>query len=1010
MSNRIADRMRKMALGAGMLALALGIAVLLGYAMGIPALATVVPGHTIARPNAAVGLLLGGLAVLLLRRGGVGGWRRRAGRLSVLLMLVLGGATLSEYLFGWRLGIDQLLFQEAVRSVPSPAPGRMSALTALSLVLLGGGLLGLDWEPRRGWRPAQWCSLATLTIGLLVLLGYTFGETQLTSFGASVAMSIPAALGVAALAAGLLLARPEQGWMRLVSSQQAPGTMLRSWLPLAVGTVWLVSWLSIAGSRAGFYSQSVDQVFTAVPLILVLCVVFFVSARELNRTAEQREAQQLEVQQLNQELEARVEQRTAQLVETNRVAYEQAAELRQQEERYRSLVTATSQIVWTTNPQGEVEDMPLWRELTGQTREQVRGAGWLQALHPDDRERTAQVWATAVKNRSTYETEYRVRHRDGQYRDFAARGVPVLQPDGSIREWVGTCADITERKRAEEQLRQTSLYTRTLLEASLDPLVTIRKDGRIMDVNRATEQVTGVSRERLIGSDFSNYFTEPERARQGYEQVFSRGFVQDYPLVIRRRSGQVVEVLYNATVFKNGAGEVEGVFAAARDVTARKRAEREAQRLNRALRALSECNAAVVRASDEKSLLKQVCDIAVEVGGYRMAWVGYAEQDENKTVRPLAQAGGEEGYLGTVDITWADTERGRGPTGTAIRTGEVAICQDTLTDPDFLPWREEAQRWGFRSSIVLPLKSEAGVFGSISIYAVEARAFDAAEQQLLEQLAGNLGFGILALRARTEVRALNAELEERVRQRTAELEESNRELESFTYSVSHDLRAPLRHADGFSKILLEEYGPRLDEAGRRYLERVRQGTQYMGRLVDDLLNLSRVGRQEPAVQITGLGTLVEEVRQELAAEQEGRDVEWRIGELPFVECDPGLMKQVLANLLSNALKFTRPRAQAVIEVGQQAGEHAPVIFVRDNGVGFHMKYADRLFGIFQRLHRQEDFEGTGVGLATVQRILHKHGGQVWADAELDRGATFYFTLDAAEPSAKRPAEKLEAAA
>ena len=293
---------------------------------------------------------------------------------------------------------------------------------------------------------------------------------------------------------------------------------------------------------------------------------------------------------------------------------------------------------------------------------------------------------------------------------------------------------------------------------------------------------------------------------------------------------------------------------------------------------------------------------------------------------------------------------------------------------------------------------------------MEARAFDAAEQQLLEQLAGNLSYGILALRARTEVRALNAELEERVRQRTTELEESNRDLESFTYSVAHDLRAPLRHADGFSKILLEEYGPRLDEAGRRYLERVRQGTQYMGRLVDDLLNLSRVGRQAPAAQITGLGTLVEEVRKELAAEQEGREVEWRIGDLPFVECDPGLMKQVLTNLLSNALKFTRPRPQAVIEVGQQAGEGAPVIFVRDNGVGFHMKYADKLFGIFQRLHRQEDFEGTGVGLATVQRILRKHGGRAWAEAELDRGATFYFTLGAAESPAGRPAKELEAAA
>ena len=1016
MSNGIADRMRKMAGGAGLLAMALAASVLLGYALGELEFAALVSGHTIARPNAALGLLLGGMALLLLRPEGAGRWRRRTGRATALGMLVIGAATLSEHLLGWNLGIDQLLFQETVRAIPSPFPGRMSALTAASLILLGSGLLGLDWESRRNGRPAQWAALTTVTLGLVVLLGYSFGESGFTSFGTPVAMSIPAALGMAILGCGVLLARPERGWMRLMSSERAGGALLRAWLPLAVGSIWLVGWLSLAGSHEGWYSTQVDQVFFAAPLIFLFIVLIFLAARSLDRVDEERQRKTEEAEQANRLLERRVEQRTAQLGETISALEREMEErnraegrLRQTSLYARSLLEASLDPLVTIRKDGKIMDVNrATEEVTGVPRERLIGSDF--CAYFTEPEKARQGYQRVFSQGRVQDYPLSIRHVEGRVTEVLYNATIFQNQSGEVEGVFAAARDVTARKQAEQALRKASLYTRTLLEASLDPLVTIRKDGKIMDVNRATEDATGIPRERLIGSDFSNYFTEPERARQGYEQVFSQGFVQDYPLVMRRRSGQVMEVLYNATLFKNEAGEVEGVFAAARDVTARKRAEREAQRLNRALRALSECNEAVVRATDERSLLRQTCDIAVEVGGYRMAWVGYAEQDDNKTVRPMAQAGAEEGYLGTANITWADVERGRGPTGTAIRTGEVAICQDTLTDPDFAPWSEEAQRHGFRSSIVLPLRSEDGIFGSLSIYAVEARAFDAAEQQLLEQLAGNLSYGILALRARTEVRALNAELEERVRQRTTELEESNRDLESFTYSVAHDLRAPLRHADGFSKILLEEYGPRLDEAGRRYLERVRQGTQYMGRLVDDLLNLSRVGRQAPAAQITGLGTLVEEVRKELAAEQEGREVEWRIGDLPFVECDPGLMKQVLTNLLSNALKFTRPRPQAVIEVGQQAGEGAPVIFVRDNGVGFHMKYADKLFGIFQRLHRQEDFEGTGVGLATVQRILRKHGGRAWAEAELDRGATFYFTLGAAESPAGRPAKELEAAA
>ena len=237
------------------------------------------------------------------------------------------------------------------------------------------------------------------------------------------------------------------------------------------------------------------------------------------------------------------------------------------------------------------------------------------------------------------------------------------------------------------------------------------------------------------------------------------------------------------------------------------------------------------------------------------------------------------------------------------------------------------------------------------------------------------------------------ELNEELTRRSTDLLATNKELEAFAYSISHDLRAPLRHMVGFTELLQKNSSSLLDEKGRRYMMMILESAKRMGSLIDDLLAFSRIGRAETRETTVSLDQLVREVQNEMLSETEGRNVTWKIGSLPDLYGDRSMLKMVLVNLISNAVKFTRTRPQPEIEIGcAEKRKDGVVLFVRDNGVGFDMKYVNKLFGVFQRLHRPEEFEGTGIGLATVQRIIHRHGGQVWAEAQVGGGATFYLSF------------------
>ena len=606
----------------------------------------------------------------------------------------------------------------------------------------------------------------------------------------------------------------------------------------------------------------------------------------------------------------------------------------------RSLIEASLDPLVTIGPDGKITDVNAATEkITGHSSKELIGTDFMDYF--SDPEKAKAGYQQVFQDGFVHDYALEIRHKDGHLTPVLYTASVYRDEAGQVIGVFAAARDITERKRAEEELRKASLYARSLIEASLDPLVTISSDGKIMDVNQATEQVTGITRNRLIGSDFSDYFTEFVRAREGYQRVLTEGLVRDYALSIRHISGRTTDVLYNAAIYRSEAGEVQGVFAAARDITERKKAE-EALRLANAY---------------NRSLIEASLDPLVTIGSDGRI------TDVNAATEKVTGLSREE-LIGTDFMDYfSEPEK--------AKAGYQKVFQD-----------------GFVQDYALEIRHKAGnltpVLYNASVYRDEAgqvMGVFAAARDITERK-----------RAEEEVRTLNAELEQRVVQRTTQLEAANKELEAFSYSVSHDLRAPLRAIDGFSRVILEDYMDELDDEGKRVLNIIRSNTQKMGQLIDDLLVFSRLGRQEIRVSEINMERLAKTVFEEGKPTQPERKMRLTIRQVPPSQGDPAMIKQVFSNLLSNAIKFTQPKEAATIELGGFNQEKENVYYVKDNGVGFDMQYVHKLFGVFQRLHSSEEFEGTGVGLAIVQRIVHRHGGRVWAEGKVNEGATFYFTL------------------
>ncbi len=612
------------------------------------------------------------------------------------------------------------------------------------------------------------------------------------------------------------------------------------------------------------------------------------------------------------------------------------SELRESQTKYRALVETTGEFVWETDASGRYTYCsPQMRALWGYEPEQRLGTTPFDVMPPEDREEVLQFFQSMVQSPRPFKIESRAYNAEGNVIFLETSGVPFFDEKGELQGYRGTCRDTTDRRKAEEALRESEAQAQALIKYAPTAIFELDYRGtHFISVNDAVCIISGYSREEMLSMSPFDLLAEESKtvfADRIRRQLAGEKIPDTVEYKVRKKDGSLVY----ATLKVSFSPRPDVALVIAHDITERRMMEESLRVSEESYRALFES------ISDGFVVLEKVATAPGEPSDFEYVAGNRAYGEILRFSTPLGR---------TIRQVFPNVP------------GHVFEGYDRLI--------------------------ETGVpFGFESDQAIEGRVFE--NHAFLVPGGTGRRIGVL-IRDVTERRKAETDL----RRYAEQLEAANREMESFSYSVSHDLRAPLRTLDGFSEALLTEYADLLDDTARDYLKRLRRASQTMSDLIDGMLKLAQIGRTELRHELVNLSQIARSLLEEMQAAQPERRVELVVAPGIVVRGDRQLLGSLLRNLLENSWKFTRKREAARIEFGvtRRVGESA--YFVKDNGVGFDMKYAGKLFEPFRRMHPAREYPGTGIGLATAERIVHRHGGRIWAQSETGKGATFYFVLGA----------------
>ncbi len=625
------------------------------------------------------------------------------------------------------------------------------------------------------------------------------------------------------------------------------------------------------------------------------------------------------------------------------------------EQRSHALIENALDLVSIMSADGTIlYEGPSSEHVLGYAPHEIQGKNVYDLVHRDDAANIQNLLETVLAEPGrAAQTEARFRHKDGTWRVYEETARNLVD-NPAIRGVVVNTRDVTERKAAEAALQEAHGRLQAIVDNAPVAIVTLDLNGNVTLWNAAAEKIFGWIAQEVLGKPLPIFLeSHAEEAREIAARVRAGVAFQRLQRPRKRKDGSLIQVNVSIAPLVDASGNLMGHLRILEDITELTRAEEALRAQERLLTSIYENvpDALFLVSVEPGDQFRYLTVNKAFLRNTRLTMDDIVGQRIDEVLPESSRAFIKQKYKEAVG------------SGKAVRWEQEAV---------FSPGNRIV------AVSVTPINNEAGAVSLLVGTGRDITPLRLAQESLAE---------------------LNAGLEEQVASRTSQLEAANTELEAFSYSVSHDLRAPLRAIDGFSRILMEEHGPALSEDALHYLKIVRASAVNMGQLIDDLLRFSRASRQPLSTSMVNPAILVRRCLEDLRHELEGRQIDLQIGELAPCQADERLLQQVWMNLLSNALKFTRKRDTARIHVGNTLSQGELAYFVRDNGAGFDMRYRDKLFEVFQRLHRAEEYEGTGIGLALANRIIQRHGGRMWAESEVDNGATFYFTVEAADAHA-----------